>query len=641
MLSVKEVPAIMQQIFDQHVSQKQMTVGTLRNSFTVYINQFDPYRLYLLEAEVSPYQRLSDEQASKILQAYQRNDFQAFIALNDLIKKSILRSRELRADVATNSRPLFYMVESRNSEAGNRKAPFAATIAILDYRLKDQLFAFISEEKMKFGTDVVMQNQSQILSLYEKRIQEKENAYLFLDDKGSAMLPKDAENLFALHLLKAFSGSLDAHTTYYNATEATDLKSKLQKKFDGLGIAIEERPDGKIQIAAIVKGSSAFKSQQINKNDILYSVDGQLVQNKSEEDVAHLLQGNGGKNVDLQLQRGSGTPFKVILQRTSMTMQEDRVKVAYKQIDDGIIGVITLNSFYQGDDQVTSENDVRMAIDKLKKKGNLKGVVLDLRENSGGFLIQAVKTAGLFMTNGIVVVSKYFNGEEHFYRDLDGRKYYDGPLVILTSRATASAAEIVAQALQDYGLALVVGDKETYGKGTVQNQTVTKERSSSLFKVTVGRYYTPSGRTPQLVGVKADIFVPGAYNYEQIGERFLTGTIPADKIAEGFQDQMSDLTALQKQWFARNYTPTLQTQVSRWKEMVHDLQVRSEGRIAKSDEYQRFIRMLQDRNNDSVVSVNTDYQLLESVNIVKDMISLSGPSYVQEPISENGAIFRK
>ena len=103
------------------------------------------------------------------------------------------------------------------------------------------------------------------------------------------------------------------------------------------------------------------------------------------------------------------------------------------------------------------------------------------------------------------------------FRSLDGRSYYNGPLVILTSRASASAAEIVAQALQDYGTGIVVGDDRTYGKGTIQYQTVTDTGAASFFKVTVGRYYTVSGRTTQIDGVKADLVVPTPYSALAIG----------------------------------------------------------------------------------------------------------------------------
>ena len=170
----------------------------------------------------------------------------------------------------------------------------------------------------------------------------------------------------------------------------------------------------------------------------------------------------------------------VPLVREEIAVDEDRARWNYEIFDGGIIGKIKLDSFYQGDNGMTSENDVREAIKQLDKQGNLRGLILDLRENSGGFLSQAVKVAGLFITNGVVVISKYFNGEEHFYRDMDGKISYDGPLIILTSKATASAAEIVAQALQDYGVAIIVGDEHTYGKGTIQSQTVTENQGVDL-----------------------------------------------------------------------------------------------------------------------------------------------------------------
>ncbi len=179
----------------------------------------------------------------------------------------------------------------------------------------------------------------------------------------------------------------------------------------------------------------------------------------------------------------------------------------------------------------------------MEGKGKLLGLVLDLRNNPGGYLTQAVKVAGLFISDGVVVVSKYSNGEIQYYRDLDGNPQYTGPLVVLTSRLTASAAEIVAQALQDYGVALVVGDDRTYGKGTIQAQTVTDTGASSYFKVTVGEYFTPSGKSPQLTGVKSDVLLPGPYSKTKVGEKYLDHPIAADHIAPSFNDDLKDIDA--------------------------------------------------------------------------------------------------
>ncbi len=123
-----------------------------------------------------------------------------------------------------------------------------------------------------------------------------------------------------------------------------------------------------------------------------------------------------------------------------------------------------------------------------------------MRENSGGFLSQAVRVSGLFISSGVVVISKYGDGSLKYYRSMDGSPHYQGPLVILVSRGSASATEIVAQTLQDYGVALVAGDIQTYGKGTIQHQTVTSDRTNSFFKVTVGRYYTVSENRPKSKG---------------------------------------------------------------------------------------------------------------------------------------------
>ena len=262
----------------------------------------------------------------------------------------------------------------------------------------------------------------------------------------------------------------------------------------------------------------------------------------------------------------------------------------------------------------------------------MRGLILDLRENSGGFLSQAVKVAGLFITNGIIVISKYSNGSERFYRDVDGKTSYDGPLVVLTSKATASAAEIVAQALQDYGVAVVVGDEHTYGKGTIQTQTVTDNQSTSYFKVTVGKYYTVSGNTPQKKGVKADIVAPSHWVHEQIGEGE-EGSVDADIIPSAFDDQLADVSSDVKSWYLKYYMPNLQHRTVVWRDLLPILKKNSEYRIAQNKNYQFFLKggkveeeseedewNLVDQKNKTFGE--DDLQMQEAVNILKDMIIL-------------------
>jgi carboxyl-terminal processing protease len=314
-------------------------------------------------------------------------------------------------------------------------------------------------------------------------------------------------------------------------------------------------------------------------------------------------------------------------------LNNDRVDVRSEVFGNGIIGIITLHSFYQGDG-VSSEQDVRNAIEKLQKKGILKGLILDLRDNGGGFLSQAVKVAGLFITDGVIVISKYANGDERIYRDVDGKALYDGPLIILTSKATASAAEIVAQALQDYGVALIVGDEHTYGKGTIQTQTVTDNQSSSYFKVTVGKYYTVSGHTPQKEGVKADIVAPSHWHREEIGEMY-ADSLDADVIPPVYNDLLQDVPVNLRSWYIKYYIPKLQKRTSVWRDLLPTLRKNSEYRIANNKNYQYFLKGSSNNGEEneseeewSVTDKKNknygedDLQVQEAVNLLKDMIIL-------------------
>jgi carboxyl-terminal processing protease len=321
---------------------------------------------------------------------------------------------------------------------------------------------------------------------------------------------------------------------------------------------------------------------------------------------------------------------EIELRREPITVDEERVDVTSEPFANGIVGTIKLHAFYQGANGVTSENDVRNAIKELSAKGPLKGLILDLRENSGGFLTQAVKVAALFIKSGVIVISKYSDGHEQFYRDMNGVATYTGPLIVLNSKATASAAEIVAQALQDYGVALVVGDEHTYGKGSIQSQTVTDNQATSLFKVTVGKYYTVSGKTPQIRGVQADILAPGPYDYEHIGEQYLENALSNDTIKPEYKDDLSDVDPGLKSWYLRYYLPTLQPKVTAWRRLLPTLQKESAARTSHNQGYQEMIARwkLEERDPNAALTATEqqktpkDFQLAEAQNILKDMVVL-------------------
>lgn len=647
LLKKQDIDKIMDQILQQHVEKKAVSSQIIKKAFTIYIDQFDPERTYLLQQEVQPYEEMSDSQIDTILAQYKNKDFSAFENLNKTIGRAIYRARTDRTNLL-NDPSLFKKAPTNEALSEfydpDLKQPFAKTAEELKNQTRDHFAKFINAERKRYGEAQVLKHEPQLLSFYEKEIRNHENQYLTADEVGHLLSPAEQENLFTLHVLKALASSLDAHTTFFNAAEAYDMKVRLEKEFQGIGISMQEKPEG-IVITALLEGGPAAKSGLVKVNDQIVEIDGKAVSGIPFEEISDKLRGKNGTTVTLLLKRevaeDRDNPTKlatVQLKREDIIVNDERVDTSYDTFGNGIIGKVTLHAFYQGENGISSEKDVREAIKKLQAAGNLRGLILDLRDNSGGFLNQAVKVAGLFISNGVVVISKYSNGEERFYRDMDGKPVYTGPLIVLTSKATASAAEIVAQALQDYGVALVVGDEHTYGKGTIQSQTVTENHGGSFFKVTVGKYYTVSGKTPQIVGVKSDILVPSQYSHEHIGEEYLQYPLKADTIASAFDDPLTDIDPNLKPWYLRYYTPTLQHKVDTWRGMVPQLNKNSEFRIAHNKNYQMFLKTINgekiEDNPDEVVDEfdppnkdkknfgTEDLQMSEAVNIVKDMIYL-------------------
>lgn len=639
-LQAKDITQVMQQIFDQHVDKKEMTLSILKNSFKVYIDQFDPDRIYLFEDEVRPFLQITDAQLQRTMQQYKQSQFPEYMQLNQAIQKAILRQRELRAKLFKDQQEQLFQKSASVKVDGyedwsdpDLKLSFAKNQEELTDRLKHVIWHFIAANRKRYGDNFILGHEAQILHLYDKIAREQENLYLFKTANDQPMSDQEKENTFSMHVLKAISNSLDAHTTILNSSEAYDMRLRLEKEVDGIGIVVQPTKDGGFAVDQILEGSPAAKNGSIKISDRLLEVDGNPVAGKGVNEVMEMIRGKLGTTASLVFKRvvddnfePISKTFQVDLVRQEIIVNEDRVQSSFVPFDNGIIGKITLDSFYQGDNGISSENDMREALKKLDRQGNLRGLILDFRENSGGFLAQAIKVAGLFITNGIVVISKYFNGEEHFYRDMDGKLAYEGPLIILTSKATASAAEIVAQALQDYGVALVVGDEHTYGKGTIQSQTVTENQASAYFKVTVGKYYTVSGRTPQIEGVLADVVVPSQFYHENIGEQYLDNPLPEDKIASSYSDNLQDISPNLRSWYMRYYLPTVQHRKQLSKNILPTLQANSRKRIASNANYQKFLKGVSSVEATKAwkqeEKKGDDLQMAEAVNIMKDLITL-------------------
>lgn len=635
-LQVEDVKEIMGQIFEKQGGKAGLSNQIVRNSFKIYIEQFDPYKTYLLDAEVAPYLSMSDEKVAEVIQQYQKNDLTAYVELNNLIQKAILRARATRSEIKPDELIGMKFQELKISN----DVPYAKNETELKERIRMQMGDFLNGEKRRFGSAYVQQNKDRLLRIYATNAEDFENQYFSVGGSTTTVATVPDDDQFLIHVLKSLSRSLDAHTSFLDVSEASDMRVRLNKGFNGTGLILQDRGH-KIVVTGFTPNGPASKNPNIHIGDQIVDVDGTSISKMEVSQVRDLLEGERGSVVSISLKRPNQTStYKVSLARDTIIINEGRAEVSYESFGNGIIGIIKLDSFYRGPNGISSENDVKKAIQDLDSKGNLRGLVLDLRENTGGFLSEAVKVAGLFITNGVVVISKYNNGEEKFYRDMDSSLTFDGPLIVLTSKATASAAEIVAQALQDYGVAIVVGDEQTYGKGTIQSQTVTREDNrGSYFKVTVGKYYTVSGKTPQLQGVKADVVVPGKFSAMELGEEYLD--IPHDKdnqqIAAAFSDSLKDINPSLKSWYLHYYMPSIQKPRTNWANVMEKLKENSKYRIDHNNNYQLFLKRL--NGDDAAASSNDDdddeygrnsratygredLQKQEALNVLKDMIYL-------------------
>ena len=628
-LKKEDVRATLDEMFSYHVEYRNFSPMLAKRSLKVYLEQFDYNKTYVLLKEVKPYLDPEQAQLATLIYNYSQDNLSQYEALNGVIQNSIARARSYRQEI---ERELIASDQIPTVVADEPYNDYATSEVDLKQRIRNQLTFILLAEK-KNGT-MRAWNPSQrqkLFDLWERRFARQENSYL-----PSASL---TEHYLCMHVLKSVAKSLDAHTTYFSPEEAYEMRTSLEKHFEGIGVVLRESVDG-VVVYNMIKGGPAERSGQIQSGDLLVEVDGASVEGASYDDVLKRLQGKGNNRVQIGLRHyiteEKSNFYRVDLKRERIVMQEDRVSYSYETFGDGIIGKIVLPSFYESGSSLSCEQDLKVALRGLRQAGELKGLVVDMRENSGGFLTQAVKVSGLFMSSGVVVVSKYAQGMTQYLRELDGRSYYNGPLVLLTSRGSASATEIVAQALQDYGIALVVGDDRTYGKGTIQYQTVTDPKATNFFKVTIGRYYTVSGRTTQIEGVKADIVAPTAYSVLPIGERYLEFPLKSDRIPSAYIDPLTDVEPRNKAWFEKNYIPNLQKKLSVWTQMLPQLKTNSKERIAQNKDYTLFLKTLSEVKGTQSFNPDLkqnwgkgDLQMMEAVNIVKDMNTLK-PAAVKQ-----------
>jgi carboxyl-terminal processing protease len=348
--------------------------------------------------------------------------------------------------------------------------------------------------------------------------------------------------------LDNITAAFDPHTAYYAPQTKENFEIDMTGTLEGIGAQLKEQEDGDyIKVEKIIPGSPAWRGQELKEGDLIMKVAegaGEAVDiaNMRINDVVKLIRGKKGTQVKLTVRKPDGQIGQIALTRDVVVLEESYAKSVLIRNEKAkkTFGYISLPSFYRNFNNDQARNcteDIRKELEKLKQ-AKVSGVILDLRNNAGGALTDAVKTTGLFIKDGPVVQVRERSGKVEILNDDDPEIVYQGPLVVLVNSLSASASEILAAALQDYGRAVIVG-ANTFGKGTVQNlidldlllpENYATVKPLGSLKLTVQKFYRVNGGSTQEKGVICDVPLPDQFSYYDIGEKELNNYLPYDTI---------------------------------------------------------------------------------------------------------------
>lgn len=355
--------------------------------------------------------------------------------------------------------------------------------------------------------------------------------------------------------LSALTHCFDPHSSYMSPQTLEEFRISMQLSLDGIGAALRSE-DGVTIIASIVKGGAAFKDGRLEVGDQITAVAQEtgefvdIVEMKLSK-VVRLIRGKRGSKVRLQVAKAD-TNETVIYEmiRRKIELSESAVKGEIIDTTDRLgrksrIGVINIPSFYRdfncfeqgGDNCKSTARDLQAVLVDFRRQGNVDGIIIDLRYNGGGALSEAIEVTGLFIDQGPVVQVKEPKGKVKTYSD-DIEGAFNEPLIVVCNRMSASASEIFAGAIKDYGRGIVIGDMTTHGKGTVQNvmpvspqmfQFLNRKDRGAL-KLTINQFYRVNGDSTQNLGVKSDVVLPSLLDHMEIGESSLDNALAFDQI---------------------------------------------------------------------------------------------------------------
>jgi len=536
-----------------------------------YMTDWDSQRMFFLQADVMEFQRRFGPSLDKLLNGgHLMPAFEIFLRFRESVESRV-RWVEARLE-----KP-FEFTSQRTYAPDRSEAEWPATLAEATSLWENRLqFEMLNEllARLEPGTDLddlseispeVAKARSDMLepldgdssekaeSLEVAMVKARENIakrYDRLLDWVQEVEPIDVQEVY----LTALTHQYDPHSTFMSADTLEEFSIAMRNSLVGIGAVLSDE-DGYCTIRELLPGGPAERSGKLKPEDQIVGVaqgeGGEMVDTIGMKlsKIVKMIRGKKGTTVRLKIRPGEGDPSV----RRIITLTRDEIKLTAKLAKAQVfevpagdrtipIGVIDLPAFYgsgePGSGYNSTTEDVEELINKLKSIG-VEGIVLDLRANGGGLLSEAIRLTGLFIPVGPVVQVRDYVGQVQEFLDDDPKVAWEGPLMVLVSRFSAAASEIAAGALKNHNRALIVGDEETHGKGTVQ-AVFDMNRGGSWFsslrprkgaaKVTVQKYYLPDGSSTQIEGVKSDIVLPSINGFLAVGESEFPNAMAWDSI---------------------------------------------------------------------------------------------------------------
>jgi carboxyl-terminal processing protease len=522
-----------------HYSPAEINDEFSKGIFKDYIDALDPSKRFFLQSDIDEFKQYELQLDDQFL----NKDLTFFNLTYTRLMKRMEESKKRYKTIL--AQPFNYNVDE-TFNADYEHIPYAKNAVEINERWRKQiklstLSSLVTKQKLeedKKKTDPAYKAKS--FETLEKET--RESSLKSLDDNFSLIKDLNKEDWFSVYV-NSIMTRFDPHTSYFAPEEKDRFDVNISGKLEGIGARLTKKNDF-TQIDELISGGPAWKGKQLEAGDLILKV----AQGNEEpvdvvgmrlDDVVKKIKGHKGTEVKLTVKKVDGSIKVISIIRDVVEIEETYAKSSIVERNGLKYGVIYLPKFYidfENKDGRDAGKDIALEVERLKKE-DINGIVLDVRDDGGGSLSTVVDIAGLFIEEGPIVQVKSAGKKKEVLYDKDKKIEWDGPLVIMVNSFSASASEILAAAIQDYKRGVIIGSKQTYGKGTVQNvldlnQFVRNANYGDLgaLKITGQKFYRINGGSTQLEGVHSDVVMPDRYAYLKMGERDIDNAMPWDKI---------------------------------------------------------------------------------------------------------------